>query len=429
MTSGLGDRLRAANPVLTTRLVGPGDALLRRILATPRVVEHRQRLDPRRVVLVLVTALVVGGGIAAAFSRFVPQYFGSDDREPPPAAVLAQLRGLASEDVLTNVDARGLARVAAFDTESGRATIFVAPMRAGSGFCWVDATNEEIGGGGCEGPRSGGRLPYVSHSSSGWGDIRVLAGRLEAPAVRIDLRFEDGSVKPASVRAPWWVHVVGGDETEPGHRPVGLVALNASGGVAARERLDPYAYTAPDVVGRLLPESDGSIGQDAIRAVLEGLGGYAEPALPVQIDRTRLLRRIETREGTFDVYTAPSRAGVCFAMAHSRLPVEGTTGCPYEDESETSQSTTFEVDPSSIVQVAPSVFELDGTPPLGAARVEIRFEDGTTMPVDILVPSSFAAWVGPERLVAGRRPTMLVAFAADDREIATLRLDANRFRP
>ena len=432
MTSELAERLRAANPVSPARPGCADEGLLRRIVGTPRVVEHPRRLSGRRLLIVLAAAVIVGGGIAAAFSKFAPEYVGSDDREPPPAAVLAQLRSLASEGVpggLADVDEEGLVRLAAFEAEGGLATIFAAPVRAGTGFCSVDAMGEEITGGACQGPRSEDAVPYIGHGSSHWGDVRALVGRLEAPAVRIELRFEDDSSKAASIRAPWWVYVVGGDETEPGHRPVELITLDTEGAIVVREELEPYFFTSRDAARELLPESDGTVGQNAIRAVLEGLGGWAESALPVQIDGTRLLRRIETGEGTFEVYAAPSRGGVCFAMVYSRLPVEGTTGCPHEDEPVANRPATFDVDPSSILQVAPSVFELVGTPPAGAARVEIRFEDGASVPADIFLPSFLAAWVGPGRLATGHRPTGLVAFDDDGRELATFSLDTRWFGP
>ncbi len=434
MTTELANRLRGANPAPTAEAVAPDETLLVQIVATGREASGRPtRRHSRRGVTLLAAAAIVIGGLAAATSRFAPEYFGSDDREPTPAAVLAQLRSFAREEPVSpgglgEVDGEGLVRLAAFETQSGHATIYAAPLRAGAGFCYVHAIDEEIGGGGCEDP-VWKAVPYIGQWSSDWGDVRVLLGRLEAPAARIELRLEDGAVRAASIRAPWWVYVVGGDETEPGHRPVELTALDPGGAVLARQEVDPYYFTSRRAVEALLPESDGSPGQNAIRAMLEGLGGDVEPVLPVEIDRTRLLRRIETHEGTLDIYTAPWQGGVCFAFVHSRLAVEGTTGCPYEDESLPNRPANFEVDRSSIFSVAPSIFTVSGTPPVGAARVDVRFEDGTSARADIFVESFFAAWFGPERLAAGHRPTELVAVDADGDPIFTLRLDPERFVP
>lgn len=430
MTSELAERLRDANPVPTAEAISPNEGLLSRIIATPR--PPTALSSRRRGVTLLAAAVIVVGGIAAAASRFAPEYFGSDDREPTPAAVLAELRHLASvapQGGLSEIDEEGLARLAGFDTDSGRVTIYAAPVQAGAGFCSVGAIDEEMRGGGCDGGTGLEAVPWMGGGSSDWGDVQVLLGRLKTPAARIEVRFEDGAVRAAFVRAPWWVYVVGGDETEPGHRPVELTALDARGTVAAKQELDPYSFTSESAAEALLPESDGSPGQNAIRAMLEGLGGYAQRVLPVEIDRTELLRRIESPEGTLDIYTAPWRGGVCFALAHSRLSGDGTSGCPYEDESHPNRRATFEVEPSRIGALRPSIFKVDGTPPAAAARVEVRFEDDTSAPADVFVRSFFAAWFGPERLVIGHRPTELAAFDGNGREIATFPLDPAVFRP
>jgi hypothetical protein len=219
--------------------------------------------------------VIVIGGLAAAASKFAPQYFGADDRAPTPAAVLAELRSYARVEVpgrgaWGEIDEAGIVRLAAFDTANGRATIYAAPIEASSGFCSVQAIGEEIGGGGCD--ADGEAIEYSGQGSSEWGDVRVTLGRLHAPASRIEVRFEDGAVRAASVRPPLWVYVVGGDETEPGHRPVELTALDAGGTVVARRQVDPYYYTSRRATEALLPEGDGSPGQNAIQATLKGLG-------------------------------------------------------------------------------------------------------------------------------------------------------------
>ena len=366
----------------------------------------------------------------AAASKFAPQYFGADDREPAPAAVLAALRSYANAPGgLGEIDASGLARLAAFDTEGGRATIYAAPMPSGSGFCSVDALGDELGGGGCDDWKRDEPVPYIGSGSSRWGDVRVLEGRLVAPAARIQVRFEDGGVRTASIRAPWWVYVVGGDETEPGHRPVGLNALDADGAVVAAEAIKPSYYTAEDASEALLPEGDGSPGQDAVLATLKALGdGPWLEHERVEIDRTALLRRIETDKGRVDVYTAPWGAGgVCFGYASSIPSFEPMVrGCPSNDPVP-DQSTDFDPNETSVARSAPSVFVIDGPLPRGAARIDIRFEDGSSAEPDIVVASSFVAWLAPERLDPGHRPTRLVAVDASGRTLATLPLASDQF--
>ena len=105
-------------------------------------------------------------------------------------------------------------------------SIYVAPLRSGSGFCQIDALNESLSGGSCTGEGSKG---WSAGGSSDWGDVRVLLGRLEGASTGVEIHFEDGSVRMASVRAPWWVYVVGGEETEPGHRPISFTSVDDTG--------------------------------------------------------------------------------------------------------------------------------------------------------------------------------------------------------
>jgi hypothetical protein len=433
MREGLGERLRSANPIPASELVAADERLLSRIIASPRDLRKRPWtcLSRRRAVTLIAAAVIVIGGLAAAASKFAPQYFGPDDREPTPAAVLAALRGFANlPGGPGEIDASGLVRLAAFDTEGGRATIYAAPMRSGSGFCSVDALGEELGGGGCDDWNRDEPVPYIGSGSSAWGDVRVLQGRLVAQTARIQVRFEDGAVRAASIRAPWWVYVVGGDETEPGHRPVGLTALDVSGAAVATEAIKPYYYTREEAVDALLPESDGSPGQDAILATLKALGdGPWLEHQRVRIDRTALLRRIETDQGRLDIYTAPWGAGgVCIGYASSTPAFEpGVTACPANEPSP-EQREGFDRDETNVIRLAPfSAFIIIGPPPRGTARIEIRFEDGASAEPDILAASSFIAWLGPERLVPGHRPTELTAAGVTGRKIASLRLDAKQF--
>jgi hypothetical protein len=224
--------------------------------------------------------------------------------------------------------------------------------------------------------------------------------------------------------------VVGGDETEPGHRPVGLTALDADGVLVATEAIKPYYYTAEEAVEALLPEGDGSPGQDAVLATLKALGdGPWLEHERVQLNRSALLRRIETDKGRVDIYTAPwGNGGVCYGYASSIPGFEPLiTGCP-ADRADPNQPIGFERDETSIVRLAPSVFMIEGTSPRGAAHIQIRFEDGAQADFDISLASSFATWLGPERLEPGRRPTELIGLDESGRVIASAPLDPGQFR-
>jgi hypothetical protein len=432
VTHVLAERLRDADPVSSLEGADPDDALLSQILTISRTVRETppERLGRRRALLILAAAIVVIGGLAAAGTRFAPHYFGASDREPTSAAVLAELRQLAHQapQGFAQIDSHGLIRLAAFNTAKGRATIYAAPTKSRTGFCQVEAIDEAITGGSCF-TRTAEAIPVIDSGSSDWGDVRVLLGRLEPASDRIELRFEDGSVRDASIRAPWWVYVVGGGETDPGHRPLALIALDSAGAIVAKQALVPYSFTSRSEVERLLPESDGSPGQNAIRSVLAGLG--SGPSLErnrIEIDHTHLLRRIRTGAGKVDVYVAPwGRGGLCYGYTSSIPSFEPlVTGCPANTPL-ADQPSRFEADSITVARLAPSVFILEGSTPREAARVRIVFEDGASVDSDLFVASAFASWIGPSRLSPGHRPLELVAFDSHGREIAAYRLDPRRF--
>jgi hypothetical protein len=226
MRNELAERIRAANPV-------------------PPTVDKRQgELTRRHALALLAVTAVVVFGVAAAFATFVPRYFGSSDSQPVPETVLAQLHSLTPEERaveggLGQVDPDRLIRLASFETERGLATIYAAPASTGSGFCEVHTTNDLVGGGVCHDHKSWEALPRVVSWDSEWGDVTLLMGPLGATVARIDVRFEDGSVRAAATRSAWWVYLVGGAELEPGHRPIELIALDRNGGRIASGRLDP----------------------------------------------------------------------------------------------------------------------------------------------------------------------------------------------
>ena len=240
MTRAVTDALRMANPV-PAKEASPDRELLARIVELPR--ERDAYNYPRRYrrwAVLLAALIVVGLGISAA-SKFAPRYFGPQDSDSIPAQALAQLRYQPDAEV----DAAGLVRMASFDAENGEASIYAAPSRSGVGFCDLTTIGDDLSGWACSGDPAGKAVPSFTNRSSDWGGIVVLLGPLQAPATKIELRFEDGASRSASTRGPWWVYVVGGEETEPGHRPVEVVALDSAGTPVGSERLEPDRFS-PD---------------------------------------------------------------------------------------------------------------------------------------------------------------------------------------
>jgi hypothetical protein len=418
-------RLRDANPVPAVKRPAADEALLGRLLAEPRTPVRQLRL--RRAALLFAAVAVLIGGTAAGLQRFAVQYFGADDSEPTPAAIIAELRWLnqTAGAQFGPVDAESFVRLAAFDTAEGRVTIYVAPSRGGDGYCVAEAIGSTLGGGSC-GPTANPEktIPYSSSWNSDFGDVHMVYGRLMTGVAAIDVRFQDGRIQHASVRAPWWIYVVGGDETEPGHAPIELVARAADGAVVGTEDLNPYAFMNREAIEAAIPESDGSPGQDAIRATLVLLGAYGAQIAPqVELDRVNLVRTVQASRGSFDVYTAPwGDGGLCFGYANSGRNIEHNThGCPSGDV-QPDQPRTFDSD-EILANGSPAGYaEVDGPPPAGAARVTVRFENGTSAEADVSTPSFFIFWFEPKQLVPGRLLQELVAWDAQGRVIDRLEL-------
>jgi hypothetical protein len=419
-------RLRNANPLPASDEPRPDEALLARVLAEPRApYEHR---GIQRVALLFAVLAVLLGGTAAGVQRFVADYFGADDSEPTPAVVIAELRQLAAEqpDYVGRIDAERFVRLAAFDTAGGRVTVYIASASRRDAYCIVTATGGEVAGGAChpnEDPEK--RIPYGSFGGTSYGGVRPVYGRLPSGVTAMDVRFQDGETRTASVRAPWWIYIAGGDETEPGHAPVELLARAADGSVLARQKLNPYTFMDQEAIEAAIPKSDGSPGQNGVRATLVLLGAHGAQIAPqVALDQTHLLRTVQTLRGSFHVYTAPwGHGGLCFGFADGGRDIDHDThGCP-SGAVLPDPSSTFDSDEIVTNRSAAGYGELDGRPPAGADRIAVRFEDGALAEADVSTPSFFIFWLEPQQLVTGRRPEQLVAWDANGEVIDTLALD------
>jgi hypothetical protein len=425
-------RLRNANPVSAGDQPTVDEALLARLLAEPRTRTHR--VPVWRAAVLFATAVILLGGTAAGVQRFVVEYFGADDSEPTPAAIMAELRRVAREDpdYFGSVDAERFVRLAAFDGSEGRVTVYIAAASRRDAYCVVEAVGTEFAGGACAPTTNPDKnIPYGASGSSAFGDAHVVYGRLTAGVASIDVRFQDGATRPASVRAPWWIHVARGEETEPGHAPAELIARDADGAIVARQRLNPYMFMSRGAIEGAIPAGDGSPEQNAIRTTLLRLGPLGAPiAQQVRLEETRLVRTVQTTRGSFRVYAAPwGDGGVCFGYFDKGLNFEHiTSGCPSGD-SRPEQGGAFDAGEIQAYRAGAGFAVVDGRPPVGSANVTFLFEDGTSASADIFTPSYFAFWFDADRLAPGRRPREIVARDARGRVIDRYELDPARLAP
>jgi hypothetical protein len=428
MTTDVRQRLRNANPASVTGQLAPDD-LLQRVLAEPRAAARRVRRSMlRRPPLLIAAAVLLLGGTAAGVSRFAVDYFGSDDSEPTPAAIVAALRRVALEqpDYFGPIDAKGFVRLAAFDGPNGRVTLYVAPASKRDAYCVASATGDEVTGGSCHSTTVPGlRIAYGQGWNSDFGDVATVHGRLPANVAAIEVRFQDGAVRPASVRRPWWIYVVGGEETEPGHAPIELVARGADGDVVATQELNPYTFLNKAAIEDAIPAGDGSPEQNAVRTTLVRLGPFGVPiSQQVRLEETRLVRTVQTSRGSFDVYAAPwDDGGVCFGYFNNGLNIEHiTSGCP-SDEYVPKQESTFNGGEINVYAARAGFGVATGPPPIGSERVSVLFEDGSSADADISRRSFFVFWFDADRLVPGHRPQEIVARDAEGHVIDTFQID------
>ena len=178
MTSDLGERLRRANPRPRTEPPAVADEeLLQRLLAEPRMRLDRagRRLRGGRAAVLIAAAVLLLGGLAAAASRLAIDYFGTDDREPTPAEVVAAFQ-LMADGV---VDAERYVRVAAFDGPDGRVTIYAARSRDGATFCAANYISDGTkSGSGCSERSPEEAIPWIALGGTGFGHRLIAAGRL-----------------------------------------------------------------------------------------------------------------------------------------------------------------------------------------------------------------------------------------------------------
>jgi hypothetical protein len=420
-------RVRAGNPLPGTPAVSGPAAVLERIVATPRDASPRRpRATPfRRPLLALSALLLLACGIALAAGITV-RYFSETGSKPLPPAVREALERATHDRSPT--DRLALANtVTAYVLTSahGRSTVYMAPFARLAGFCAALAVAGEPVQASCV-STSGAIATVAGDYGQPWDirlspDVHAILGRLAPSAAgdRVVITFEDGTTEDAPMRGRWFAYAVAGKQTHAGHRPSQLTVVR-DGRVIRRRALEPTAFNTLAAARALVPASDGSRGQDAMRHfLLDGLsqrltdGGALASATDVAGTRS-VASLTFGGAGDVTVYAAPvrptpslpgggsiilgigrgsDRAIVAFSgVGGPRRPAFGLSGgcvCALPGH----PAATYDL--------------LVGSVPLGATRVAVRTFDGATHAATVFAAGSLWIWVGHDR-PAGR-PIRLIA--------------------
>lgn len=321
-TADIAGRLRAANPLPgLPRVAAPADALAR-ITATPRA-DSQPRLRHaliRRPLLAACLGLLALCGIALA-ANITVRYFDDAGAKPLPPSVRRALQfGADHRRPTDRLAFANTVTAYAFSSSTGGGAVYMTPYATLPGFCAALAVPGKAVQADCT-ETSGGIANIAGDFAQPWDirlapDMHALLGRL-APAAAGDtvrIAFEDGTTDDVPMHGRWFAFAVAGKRTQPGHRPTQLTVLH-DGQVIRKRPLVPAYFNTLAAAQALVPKSDGSPGEDAIRRfLLNGLHGrFADGgAAASRTDLAHTERIASHRAGsgrTLTIYAAPVRAG------------------------------------------------------------------------------------------------------------------------
>jgi hypothetical protein len=266
-------RLRAANPLPGVPIADPPAGLLERISSTPRAsAERRRRRSARRPLLVAGIALLLAGGIAIAATISV-RYFDESGSKPLPARVSkAIVFGAAHFGPVGTLDLDHTITAYAFTSSSADGRVYMTPYVKQPGFCAALAVVGKPVSVACS--TGFASKPATLAGEQPWSltltpDMHAMLGRLSAAATgeTVRLVFEDGTSTALPMQGRWFAYAVAGIHTQPGRRPTELRFLR-DGKLVRRSTLSPVSFNTLAEARALVPRSDGSAAQNAIRGQL-----------------------------------------------------------------------------------------------------------------------------------------------------------------
>jgi hypothetical protein len=450
MSDHVAERLRAANPLPRGSAAVPAADVLARIIATPRAASSRGRRGAiHRTVIVAGVVLLAAAALAIGATVSV-RYFGGPASTRLPAPVERALVQAASHRFPGGPLALDRSIEAyAFSSSSASGRVYMTPYAHRGGFCAALAIGGSPVQAGCADTTIASTAATTAGGLQPWGlaltpDMHALLGRLEPAAAddTVRLAFEDGTHETLPRKDRWFAYAVAGTRTQPGHRPVALVLLDGAR-VVRRFPLDPVSFNTLTEARELVPASDGSRGQNAVRRMLLGdltsndVGDGGEIASHTELARTTQVASIGFPGGIrVSVFATPVRpipgwrTGGTILLSitnRSARSIGASVG------SNTLRGAFFH----SVAGCGCAIPEhlglgyslLYGDVPRTAARVSVRTSDGREHVARVIAGG--AEWVWAARSFGARRPVELIGRNASGRVVATRRLygrDGNEIR-
>ncbi|HEY1478860.1 MAG TPA: hypothetical protein VGF46_02465 [Gaiellales bacterium] len=432
----LATRLRAADPLPAPAPLAPPRDVLAQILASPRDAQARRRTSIRHPLLASLAATLLLAGIALGATVSIRYFDGSGARSLPApvrrALVTASTHFAPSGPLAFDQSVTAYA----FSSSDERGTVYMTPFAGKPGFCAALAVAGKPVQASCAGFSTTRLLATSIDGIQPWGlaltpDLHAVLGRLQPDAERDTVRiaFEDGSHVTAARRGRWFAYAVAGDRTQPGHRPVALQVFDGAR-LVKRITLDPMRFNTLAEARALVPTSNGTRGQNAVRRFL--LGGIGSPyqgdggrfASATTITGTRQIAGIGYPDGQHvSVYSTPVGqipgwhvpGSIMLALANGSddavAVLSGVGG--HRQRSFESAGGGVSGIPGHI---ADQFFFLSGNVPIGVTRVILRTSDGRDHRTHV-IPGVAWAWAG--RHTGTLRPVRLTGLDANGAVVTT----------
>jgi hypothetical protein len=450
MSDHVVERLRAANPLPRGSAASPAADVLARIVATPRDTARRRRpLTIHRPVIVAGVVLLAAAALAIGATVSV-RYFGGPASTRLPAPVERALVEAASHRFPGGPLALDRSIEAyAFSSSSASGRVYMTPYAHRGGFCAALAIGGKPVQAGCADATIAGTASTTAGGLQPWGlaltpDMHALLGRLEPAAAKdtVRLAFEDGTHETLPRKDQWFAYAVAGIRTQAGHRPVALELRDGSR-LVRRFALDPLSFNTLAEARALVPASDGSRGQNAVRQMLLGdltskyVNDGGEVASHTELARTTQVASMGFPGGIrVSVFATPVRripgwrVGGTILVSITNRSARSIGGGVGSNELRGAYFRSVAGCGCAVRgHLSLGYSLLYGDVPRKATRVSVRTSDGREHAARIVAGG--AEWIWAARDFGARRPVELIGRNASGRVVATRRLygrDGNEIR-